>query len=112
MGYLSLRITPSRNPSRKCESWCWIKARTRPVRLLFQSGIEPLERNAICVVLCTALLLAQQPPLANPPEVVFSGTTTRVQVDAVVTDSKGHYVTDLTADDFAIYDDGKSQKIT
>ena len=39
-------------------------------------------------------------------------TTTRVQVDAVVTDSKGHYVTDLTADDFAIYDDGKPQKIT
>jgi hypothetical protein len=39
-------------------------------------------------------------------------TTLRVQVDAVVTDSKGHYVTDLTADDFAIYDDGKQQKIT
>jgi VWFA-related protein len=39
-------------------------------------------------------------------------TTTLVQVDAVVTDSKGHYITDLTADDFAIYDDGKPQKIT
>jgi hypothetical protein len=29
-------------------------------------------------------------------------TTTLVQVDAVVTDSKGHYVTDLTPDDFAV----------
>jgi VWFA-related protein len=65
-------------------------------------------------VLC-ASSFAQQPPAAAPtppPEVVFSVTTTRVQVDAVVTDSKGHYVTDLSADDFAIYDDGKPQKIT
>jgi VWFA-related protein len=44
--------------------------------------------------------------------VVFSVTTTLVQVDAVVTDSKGNYVTDLTADDFAVYDDGRPQKIT
>ena len=69
-------------------------------------------RGAIGVVLTTSLLLAQQPPAATPPEVVFSVTTTRVQVDAVVTDSKGRYVTDLTPDDFAIYDDGKPQKIT
>ena len=66
--------------------------------------------SAVGVLLCAALLLAQQNPSA--PDVVFSVTTLRVQVDAVVTDSKGHYVTDLTADDFAIYDDGKPQKIT
>ena len=63
-------------------------------------------------MLCASILLAQQPASLPTPDVVFSVTTTRVQVDAVVTDSKGHYVTDLTADDFAIYDDGKPQKIT
>jgi len=67
-------------------------------------------------MLCASLLVAQQPPAAAPhsatPEVVFSVTTTLVQVDAVVTDSKGHYVTDLTADDFAVFEDGKPQKIT
>jgi len=55
---------------------------------------------------------AQQPSNPPPADVVFSVTTLRVQVDAVVTDSKGRYATDLTADDFAIYDDGKPQKIT
>ncbi len=69
-------------------------------------------RNAIRVVICASLLDAQQPSNSPPADVVFSVTTLRVQVDAVVTDSKGHYVTDLTADDFTIYDDGKPQKIT
>jgi VWFA-related protein len=34
-----------------------------------------------------------------------------VQVDAVVTDSKGKPVTDLTADDFEVYQDGRLQRI-
>ena len=33
-------------------------------------------------------------------------------VDAVVTDSKGKQVTNLTADDFQVFQDGKPQKIT
>jgi VWFA-related protein len=35
-----------------------------------------------------------------------------VRVDAVVLDKKGNQITDLTADDFEIYQDGKLQKIT
>ena len=35
-----------------------------------------------------------------------------VQVDAVVTDSKGNHVTDLRPDDFEILEDGKPQKIS
>lgn len=67
-------------------------------------------------ILCCGLIFAQQPP-APPPDssqgqVVFSVTTSLVQIDAVVTDSKGHYITDLTADDFAVDEDGKPQKIT
>jgi VWFA-related protein len=73
-------------------------------------------RSAIGLALCASILIAQQPPTAAPsnptPDVVFKVTTTLVQVDAVVTDSKGHYVADLTPDDFAIFEDGKPQKIT
>jgi hypothetical protein len=39
-------------------------------------------------------------------------TSTLVQVDAVVTDKDGKQVTDLTAADFQIFQDGKAQKIT
>lgn len=43
---------------------------------------------------------------------VFSVDVNLVQVDAVVTDKKGRPITDLTADDFVVYQDGKEQKIT
>jgi len=39
-------------------------------------------------------------------------SVTLVQVDAVVTDGKGRYVTDLTPEDFEIREDGKRQQIT
>ncbi len=39
-------------------------------------------------------------------------TSNLVQVDAVVTDKKGQQVTDLTADDFELLEDGRPQKIT
>ena len=39
-------------------------------------------------------------------------TSNLVQVDAVVTDDKGRQVTDLTAEDFEIYEAGKAQPIT
>jgi VWFA-related protein len=39
-------------------------------------------------------------------------TTNLVQLDAVVTDKKGRLVTDLTADDFEVYEDGHQQQIT
>jgi VWFA-related protein len=35
-----------------------------------------------------------------------------VLVDAIVTDKKGHYVDNLTAKDFHVYQDGKEQRIT
>src|SRR5271165_745116 len=75
-----------------------------------------IARSTAGVVLCASLLVAQQPPPAAPnpstPDVVFTVTTALVQVDAVVTDSSGHYITNLTANDFSIYEDGKEQKIT
>jgi len=43
---------------------------------------------------------------------VFRVDVNIVQVDAVVTDKEGRPVTDLTAEDFSILQDGKPQKIT
>ena len=55
--------------------------------------------------------LSPQKPRQNPDEVVRI-TTNLVQVDAAVTDKKGRPVTDLRAEDFEIYEDGRLQKIT
>jgi hypothetical protein len=45
-------------------------------------------------------------------EPTFRVSVDLVQVDAVVTDAKGHHVSDLNAEDFRILEDGKPQKIT
>jgi VWFA-related protein len=59
---------------------------------------------------CLFLLQAQEP--APPPATVFSVSTTLVQIDSVVTDSRGHQVDNLKADDFQVLVDGKPQPIT
>jgi VWFA-related protein len=64
----------------------------------------------------SALFAAAQQP-APPPHVdqngtVFTVTTALVQVDAVVSDSKGHNVADLKPDDFEVLVDGKPQRLT
>jgi Ca-activated chloride channel family protein len=60
--------------------------------------------------LCTASrmvgLLAQQPPP------VFRGGIDLVNVGVTATDRKGALVTDLTADDFEVYEDGRKQAVT
>lgn len=77
----------------------------------------------LITVLCAVLLSAsgQQPaPSASgqatqmPAEedAVVRVTTNLVQVDAVVTDKNGQPVTDLTAEDFELLEDGRPQKIT
>ena len=49
---------------------------------------------------------------AQRPDIVFTVTSTLVQVDAVVTDSKGHHITDLKPEDFQVFEDGQLQKLT
>ncbi|MDR3717222.1 MAG: VWA domain-containing protein [Bryobacteraceae bacterium] len=60
-----------------------------------------------------AILVAQQTPqpARNDEDIVFRVTTTLVQVDAVVTDSKGKQVTDLSPADFEVKVDGKVQPL-
>src|SRR5215471_5951167 len=59
-------------------------------------------------ILITQTSAQQAPP--SPP--VIRINVNLVQVDAVVTDSKGNPVTDLKADDFEVFQDGKPQVIT
>jgi VWFA-related protein len=82
----------------------------------------------VLVPLLVLTSLAQQPspsPKATPPgqqepartssqqdDEVVRITTNLVQVDAVVTDRSGKQVTDLTADEIQILENGKPQKIT
>jgi VWFA-related protein len=55
----------------------------------------------------------QQVPQQTPPSAgVIRIDVNLVQVDAVVTDSKGKPVTNLTRDDFEILQDGQPQKLT
>src|SRR5215467_11698838 len=74
--------------------------------------------NSNRVILIVASLLlpalavefsAQQGP---PSPAVIQINVGLVQVDAVVTDSKGNPVKNLKAEDFEILQDGKPQKIT
>jgi VWFA-related protein len=76
--------------------------------------------RALWLVLATGLaigsgqrVLAQvAAPTPKPPETVIKVSVKLVQVDATVTDEKGHAVRDLQAQDFEILQDGKPQVIT
>src|SRR5689334_25407656 len=66
---------------------------------------------ALLLSVCTLLpVMGQQKPADDKDDVVKIRTNL-VQVDAVVT-KDGKPVTNLTADDFEIYEDGKKQTIT
>ncbi|MBI3209559.1 MAG: VWA domain-containing protein [Candidatus Solibacter usitatus] len=61
----------------------------------------------LATLYCALTGFAQQ----NPAEPTIRITVNLVQVDAVVTDSKGKLIGDLKASDFEILQDGKPQKI-
>lgn len=54
----------------------------------------------------------QKPVPTSDAEDVVRITTNLVQVDAVITDSKGRIVTDLKPEEIEIFEDGRQQKIT
>ncbi len=63
---------------------------------------------AACL-LQAGFLAAQSPVPSSDPN--FRVSVNLVQVDVVVTDGKGHHVTDLRPDDFEIFESGKRQNI-
>ncbi len=67
-----------------------------------------LLRIGVPVISIASVLSAQQSPTAP---VVFRAAVDYVEVDATVSDSRGNAVTNLTAADFEIFEDGKPQTI-
>ena len=57
----------------------------------------------------TPVIEAQDPQ--GPPSVTFQVEVNYVDVDAVVTDEQGNFVSGLTRDDFEVFEDGKPQKV-
>ena len=74
------------------------------VRVLLRAALLP-------AIFASASLLgsAQQQPA---PSATFQVEVNFVDIDAVVTDERGHVVNDLTKDDFELFDDGKPQDIS
>src|SRR6187549_593242 len=74
------------------------------VRVLLRVALLP-------AIFASASLLgsAQQQPA---PSATFQVEVNFVDIDAVVTDARGNFVSDLTKDDFELLDDGKPQDIS
>jgi Ca-activated chloride channel homolog len=71
------------------------------------------------LAVCLPLVSQTQPPTQqtpaqaqSEPNVRITSTTNEVIVPVSVTDLKGKFVSNLTAKDFRIYDEGKPQRIT
>ncbi len=73
-------------------------AHLRPCR----QGRRWVSLVSFVLLISTSALTAQQ---------TFRATAVIVEVDTIVTDGKGRFVTDLTADDFDVLEEGKPQKI-
>ncbi len=75
-----------------------------------------LRPAAVLLVFASAFSQTQNskpaPAEESPDMPVLRVSVNLVQLDAVVTDHKGKQVTNLTADDFQVFQDGKQQKIT
>lgn len=69
----------------------------------------------LATMLCAAgagVQAGQNPVLSPEERPIFRLTTSLVQLDAVVTDKKGHHVTTLGPADFEVYQDGRPQPVT
>ena len=68
--------------------------------------------RTLLLVAATALLALQAGLKAQaPPSVTFQVEVNYVDVDAIVTDEQGNFVSGLTRDDFEVFEDGKPQTI-
>src|SRR5688572_9590209 len=71
-------------------------------------------KNVLAVLLCITLsaqAMAQQ-PVATPDDDIVRITTNLVQFDFIVTDKRGNQISDLTAEDIEVFQDGKPQTIS
>jgi VWFA-related protein len=66
---------------------------------------------AVAAILQSPVLLGQGQQVPQTPGVTFQVEVNYVDVDVVVTDELGQFVTGLTRDDFEVFEDGKPQKV-
>jgi len=66
-------------------------------------------RKVLPIVLCFAAIVVILPPLLHTQTLKVD--VNLISVFATVKDSQGNFVTDLTKDDFRIYEDGRAQEI-
>jgi VWFA-related protein len=70
----------------------------------------------VLLAVCATTLLGQQPPSPQPrtaqPPLVFRAGVEAVQIDVFVTDEHDRPVTDLTVNDFEVFENDRSQVIT
>lgn len=69
----------------------------------------------ICLIIILRSLLTAQQPSPTPPTVddgPVKVSTDLIQLDVTVTDKNGRPVTDLTADDFELFENGERQSIS
>ena len=69
-------------------------------------------RAAALVAMLPAVLGGQTPQDQTPQGPTFRTDIQSVDVDVVVTDRKGNFVRDLTADDFEVYEDDMRQEVS
>ncbi len=66
----------------------------------------------IFIVVLALSAISQTPTPTPPDDDVVKISTTLIQLDVTVTDSKGKVVTGLKPEDFEVYENGEKQKIT
>lgn len=70
---------------------------------------------ASAVAALTQIVVAQAPPApsaAQPPQTPFRAGIELVSLNVTATDAAAHYITDLAADDFNVFEDGVKQDVT
>lgn len=67
---------------------------------------------AAAVALTLMSVSAQVPQVRRPADQVFRAAVEMVSLNVTVTDHKQHYLTDLDAKEFSIFEDGARQEIT
>ena len=72
---------------------------------------RPLLALMLAAVAATAAIAQQQQP-DEPPPVTFRVEVNYIEVDAFVTDEQGNAISNLTAGDFEVLEDGKPQKVS
>jgi Ca-activated chloride channel family protein len=80
---------------------------------LFQGRRWPLVAAVIAAL--AQIVIAQPPPpppAAQPPQTPFRAGIDLVSLNVTATDGTAHYVTDLAAEDFSLFEDGVKQDVT